>query len=193
MTGLLHAVAAFLLTLVGYSGGAVLAAAAPRPRPAAWELPVSAAAGVAGASLAPDFVGAWLALPAAVAGGAAVGGAAGGLGRLGRGRRRRPSRDFGAATKAGIAGPGTERPDRGRSVDPGGDDGPALRRFLLRLGDYQGQITMGFLYYGLLGPFAAVSRLTGSPLRVEEDRPSYWRERPADQNADPEDSMRRQA
>lgn len=194
MTGLLHAVAAFLLTLVGYSGGAVLAAADRRPRAAAWELPVSAAAGVAGASMAPDLVGAWLALPAAVVAGAAVGGAAAGLGRLGRGRRRRPARAGGAAGEAGIAGPGTERPDRGRAVDPGGgDDGPTLRRFLLRLGDYQGQITMGFLYFGLLGPFAAVSRLTGSPLRIEEDRTSYWRERPADRDADPEESMRRQA
>lgn len=182
MTAVLHAIAAFLLALVGYSGGAVLVASARRPRPAGWELPVSAAAAVAGAALAPGVFGAWIALPVAVAGGAAVGAAAGGIGRLGGRRPQGHDPGVGTATPPGAEGSG-----------PDGRDVPAHRRFLLRMGDYQGQLTMGFLYFGLLAPFAAVSRLGEDPLRLEEDRTSYWRDRPAGRSEGPEQSLRKQS
>ncbi|MFW6193325.1 MAG: hypothetical protein ACOC83_07540, partial [Gemmatimonadota bacterium] len=79
-------------------------------------------------------------------------------------------------------------------ADPGqASDLPAHRRFLLRLGEYQGRLTMGFLYFGLLAPFALMSRLTGSPLRLDEGRPSYWRERDGGQGRTPEQSLRRQS
>lgn len=131
MTSILHAVAAFLLALVGYSGGAVLAAAARRTRP-----------------------------------------------------------DPGGPARTGAGTPAAA-PD-GRAGD-GGDDLPAHRRFLLRLGEYQGRITMGFLYFGLLAPFAAVSRLGEDPFRLGEDRTSYWRDRPLGRTGDREPSLRRQS
>lgn len=187
MTAVLHAVAAFLLALVGYSGGAVLVASARRPRPTAWDLPVAVTAAVAGAALAPGAYGAWIALPVAVAGGAAVGAATGGVARLAGGRRTWPG--SGDAAQRDARAPDAAS---GRRPDDEAADVPAHRRFLLRLGDYQGRITMGVLYFGLLAPFAAVSRLGEDPLRLEEHRTSYWRDRPSGRNGGLEQSLRKQ-
>lgn len=187
MTDVLHSVAAFLLTMVGYSAGAVLAAAARRPRPAGWELPVSAAA-AGGATLAPGLLGAWIALPAAVACGGLIGATARGVGRLGRQRRSAHDPD-GRAPRS----PGPDGRADGDGAEPDGRDVPAHRRFLLRLGDYQGQLTMGFLYFGLLAPFAAMSRLGEDPLRLAEDRATYWRDRPSGRGDDRERSLQRQS
>lgn len=192
MTSALHSVAAFLVTLVGYSGGAVLAASARRPRPGGWELPLSAAA-AGGATLVPDLLGAWIALPAAVVSGGLIGATARGVDRLGRQRRPGPGPGGLAPASPGIEPPGPDGRADGDGVDPAGSDVPAHLRFLLRLGDYQGQLTMGFLYFGLLAPFAAISRLGEDPFRLEEDRATYWRDRPSGRGEDREQSLQRQS
>lgn len=172
MIDLLHPVAAFLLALVGYSGGAVLAAEGSAARPAGWELPVAAAAALGVAIGGPGLVGGWIALPAALVLGAGVGATAG----LMSGITGRPGRAGHAAEEA------REDPE---------PESSAFRRFLLRTGEYQGRITMGFLYFGLLTPFALVSRLTDDPFRIEDHRSSYWRERADDDS--PSEALRRQA
>lgn len=176
MTHLLHTVAAFLLALVGYSAGAVLASGRRDARPGIWELPAAGVAAAAAAVVGPDLLGGWLALPAAVGAGAGVGLLAGTASRAAGGR-------------------GTERAPRDphapeRAVEAGDS---AVRGFLLRVGDYQGRITMGFLYFGLLAPFALVSRLTDDPLRLDEGRPTYWRDRASGATEDPAEDLRRQA
>ncbi|MDX1578430.1 MAG: hypothetical protein R3266_08090 [Gemmatimonadota bacterium] len=153
-----HLIAAFLLSLVGYAAGAVLVAADRGRGPVVWELPLAAATALAAAVLGPRIVGDWAALPLAVAGGAAVGSLAG-LGL--RITRRRDGTERKAAAVSPIGDP---------------DDGP-VRRFLLRLGTFQGRVTMGFLYFGLLTPFALVARLVGDPWASEWTATSYWRKR----------------
>lgn len=176
MTHLLHAVAAFLLALVGYSAGAVLAASRRDARPAGWELPTAAAVALAAAVVGPDLLGGWSALPAAGGAGAGTGLVAGLASRLGRSAEADSSQDRLDARH--VAGDG---------------EGSGVRRFLLRVGTYQGRVTMGFLYFGLLTPFALVSRLTSSPLELDPGRATYWRKRPDEPSRAPSESLRRQA
>lgn len=165
---ILHGLALFLLCLVGYAGAVVGSTSGdrpPPPRPSGGELLLTAALGFIAAGGAPDVAGHWLAFPVAVGLGAAAGGVTGLLRRL-RG-------DALAAT-----GP-TVTPIYRRSPAATGSDTGGVRGFLLRVGDFQGHVTMGYLYYALLAPFALISHFLQSPLDPESREESFWSTRSA--------------
>lgn len=157
MIGFLHALAAFMLTLVGYSSGTVLAVRDPGARPFVWEVALAAAAALAAATVGPGLLGRWWLLAAAVGGGLV-------LGLL-------------AASTSILAG---RRARSGGAAESDAPDSHPLRRFLLRMGNFQGRLTMAFLYFGLLAPVALLARLGANPLDLEEERGSYWLERERD-------------
>lgn len=157
MIAFLHALAAFMLTLVGYSSGTVLAVRDPSSRPFAWEVAAAAAAALAAALVGPGLFGRWWLLAGAVGGGLVLGLLAAVTSIL-LGRRERG----GGAAEADEA------------------DTHPLRRFLLRVGNFQGRLTMAFLYFGLLTPVALLARLGENPLELEEERASYWLDRAPD-------------
>lgn len=159
---LFHALALFLLCLIGYSAAAVGTAREPRPRPSDWELLVTGVAGIAAATVGPGLVGHWEAFPLAVAIGAAPGALAGIL-RRPKASATQPDRK---STTPLLRQPEEETPSLG-----------GVRGFLLRLGDFQGRVTMGYLYFLLLAPFAVLSRLRTDPLSPETGGDSYWSER----------------
>lgn len=176
MTGILHAVAAFLLALSGYSALVVLTASGRRRRPAGWELPVAGATAVAAAAGALPLPTGWLALPAALGCGAVVGLVVGGAARA---VGRRPPA-------------GSRRTREEPDADLGTGGGP--RGFLLRLGTYQGQLTLGLLYFVLLAPFALLMRLRdGRPSGGDGERATHWLDRPTDGTSGTEADLRRQS
>lgn len=175
---LLRSLALFLLCLVGYSAAAVGGSRRDWPRPAAWELLLTAGIGLLAAIRAPGMVGHWLAFPTAVVFGAVAGGAA----ALVRSCRAPVS----SADEKRV-----EPSHRGPSGEDATDVG-TVRSFLLRLGEFQARITMGYLYFLLLAPFAAVSRLLRDPLAAETDAGSYWRDRTDERPDDGGEPLTRQ-
>lgn len=169
MTTFLHALAAFMLTLVGYSSGTVLAVRDPSARPFAPEVALAAAAALAAAVAGPGLLGRWWLLAAAVGGGLVLG--------------------FLAAATSLLLGY-RERGGVGAS-EPDDADAHPVRRFLLRIGNFQGRLTMAFLYFGLLTPVALLARLGTNPLELDEERATYWRER--DGRSHPSTDLRRQS
>lgn len=54
---------------------------------------------------------------------------------------------------------------------------PAWRRYLLRVGDFQGRLFLSLLYFSLIPPFPLVARLGRDALQMRappEDRSTYW-------------------
>lgn len=178
MVDLLHGLALFLLCLVGYSAGVVGGAGRPIPRPAGWELVLSALAGLAAAATAPGLAGPWLAFPLAVGYGGVPGACAGLLRRGGGAAGERPAE--GATPLLGGAK---------ASPDP---EAGKIRAFLLRLGEFQGRVTMGYLYFLLLAPFAVVARLKDDPLAPASSGEGHWSPRAGEPPADGDEPLTRQ-
>lgn len=174
---LLRGLALFLLCLVGYSAAAVGSAGERPPRPAGWELLVSGVAATVAVVVAPELAGHWLGFPLAVAMGA-VPGALTGLLRRPRGGR---------GQTGGAAATASRRPPEDDASEVGG-----LRGFLLRLGDFQGRITMGYLYFLLLAPFSAVRQILRDPFEPTRDDDSSWSPRSTDADEGPGEPLTRQ-
>lgn len=183
MTTVLHIVAAFLLALLGYSSGATMISGAGDPRPGTWEVPVAAAVAIMGPFAAVYVVGGWVGLVAAIAVGLSTGLVARAVWRFAGPRRKLPD--------GGSPEPAPESETAFGHLAEASDDG-VVRTFLLRLGAFQGHLTMALLYFSLLAPFSAVSRLAADPFRLEEKRSSYWREPPSSDVDEVRDSLRRQ-
>lgn len=153
----LHGVATVLLTLLGVSAGAVVAARGGTARPRIVEVgmtPVVAAAVL----LLSVGMSRWLVLVLGVAAGFAASAAARSL--------------------AEWLGDG----EAGRTIALAADESdPAWRWFLLAVGSYQSRLVLVLLYFTLVAPFALVGKLTQDPLGLREPGgDSHWRLRGAD-------------
>ncbi|HET6762147.1 MAG TPA: hypothetical protein VFH27_00710, partial [Longimicrobiaceae bacterium] len=142
-----------LVALAAYSAGAVLAAR-----------------GRAVAPLLPDLV---LALACAA-----------GAGWLAMRFGRLPGTALGLllAMAAGAAGDAVRArgSSRFRPAQVADGKGSAWRRFLRRMGNFQGRMILGLFYFVLLAPFALVVRLRPDPLAaVRGPDGSFWRPRAA--------------
>jgi hypothetical protein len=145
---------AALVALAAYSAGAVLAAR--------------------GRGTVPGLLD--LALALACAAGACV--LVARMGRLpGLGSGVAVSLALGAATE-----PLRARADRGRIPAHGRPaEGGAWKRFSRRMGNFQGRMMLGLLYFVLVAPFALVARLRSDPLSAgRAEGGSLWRERSPD-------------
>lgn len=151
---LLHGAAVLLVSVFAYSAGHAAGSPAARPRPGPAD--VAAAPAVAAALLLAS-----LGLPAGLGlAVAALGGLLAGLAVV---------RALGGSPTGAGAGP--DRP-------PGDGGEPAWRRFLLRVGDVQGRLSLSLFYFLVLPPFALIARLAGDRLRLRPPRDgagSHWR------------------
>lgn len=166
---LLSFAAAILLTILGYSVGAVLAGARPTPpKLGISDLALLAVLCAMSVVLRSSLTG-WVALPAGVA----VAGVVGAL----------------AVRTMRCAVPVPE----GAKVASERETSGAVRwkAFLVDVGNYQGRVVLAFFYFVVLGPFALMSRLSGDRLgRTRPVAPSHWL--PRETSADSLDAARRQ-
>ncbi len=51
------------------------------------------------------------------------------------------------------------------------------QRFAVRMGNFQSRLLMGFFYFGIVTPFALLSRLAHDPLDAPASDGSFWAER----------------
>jgi hypothetical protein len=59
-------------------------------------------------------------------------------------------------------------------------EGSAWKRFSRRMGNFQGRMMLGMLYFVLVAPFALLARFGEDPLAApRDDGASLWRSRPA--------------
>lgn len=155
---ILGVLAAVLLSLVAFSAGSVTLPRCRERRPALLDL-VLAVACAGGAVAARGQLGHWPGLAAGVAGSGIVGV----LGSL----------------------PGLWRSE-GRSARGDDESAPSgfrdrLRRFGLAMGNYQGRMFMGILYFVMLTPVGIVSRSASDPLELDgEARGTGWHHREAE-------------
>lgn len=154
---LLHSIAGFLLALFGYSAGAAAAARGRTVVPSAADVAVAPVTATIILVLGVEPLGWWL-LPAAAAGGAAVGPI---LARL------RPE-----STLDADADPPGHPEEDGRL---GGITSlrARMKGLLLRTGNFQSRLFLGLFYFVIFAPFALIARLVQDPLRTSEERPRW--------------------
>jgi len=158
----ISALALVLLTLVGYSSGAVLAAKYRWPAPAPLDLLVVIVLWAL-ALLSQPSLGRWVAISVwlfvALAASFVLAVA-----------RRGP-----APSKAKR----TLRSEAHRTLLARSWDG--WRKFARQLGNYQGRVILAFFYFVVLTPFGLLTRLLSDPLQIRSKTgASLWAERPAD-------------
>lgn len=158
---LLHALAAVLLPLVGYSSGVVLAGKTKDPLPSPLDLVVVIGL-VATVLLARDSRLEAFALLIGFLTGAGAGALRGALlPRQPTSARRTPAATI-LHRPDGTPASGWHR----------------WREFAVRFGNFQSRIIMGFFYFLVVPPFALLSRLTRDPVGSRRSGESFWLERP---------------
>lgn len=151
--------ALIFLTLVGYCGGAVVAAQAASPRPAARDLLAILLAWIAASGARLGLaLNHWIALLVGVAIGAVLGWTFGRLSRAkavaARGEQEEPSPFF------------TRFVQR-------------WKRFSARLGDFQSRVLLSYFYFVVVLPFGLLARWGLDPLQLRRRAArSHWGERP---------------
>lgn len=139
--------ALILLTLAGYSGGAVLGARQRAPLPAWSDLLVIVVLW-AGALVSRDGLGRWTAIALWLAAGLVVGAA------------------LASARRASYA--------KSKPEPPAANLWQAWKRFARRMGNYQSRVLMALLYFTVLLPFGLGVRLLSDPLHIKRRGASTW-------------------
>lgn len=149
---IVHSVGILLVTLLGFSAGAT-AVGRGKASPRLLDL-LAALASAASVIFWTSDWSRWMALLAAVAIGALAGA---GLTAIRPPRAGDASRGRHAAAGQALAG---------------------WRWALQEVGNYQGRMTMAFVYFAVLGPFALIARATGDPLVTSgRSAATYWLKR----------------
>lgn len=152
---LLHGAAVLLLSVFAYSAGHAAAARAEHPRPSPVDVVLAPAVAVAlllAALHLPKWVGLPLAVGAGLVAGLCVRALADALAPSSRGEERTPA-------------------------EPGAGDEPAWRRYLFRVGDFQGRLVLALVYFVVVTPFALVVRFGQDPLQLRSSAGNphtYW-------------------
>jgi len=144
---LLSSLALVLLTLVGYSSGAVLGARKRTPVPGLLDLLVIIALWGA-ALLTRGPLGKWAAIGVWLLAALLVG--------------------------ALLAAPRAHQYPKAEAVKNGRDLWNAWKDFARRMGNYQSRVLMALLYFTVVLPFGLGVRLLGDPLQVRAPADSRW-------------------